>query len=266
MLDELARFQPAVLEANPAYLARLARFAAACNTRVFQPSIIVLTFELPTAAALRAIRTVFTSPLCSSYGSTEMGYVFMQCEQGRFHQNSAFCRVDFMPFAAAHGGPLLGRMLVTPFNHPWCQYVRFDVGDMLRLNRDGRCACGRDDGIVADSIDGRVKNAIFTDDGRLVSELRVDEALADCPGVFDYQIQQLSSARVTAHIVPADMHAPPHADDVSARLRALLGDAVKVQVDFIEDLPVAPSGKFRRVWSRIPFEVAALHRGDAVRG
>jgi len=64
-------------------MACLARFVWKTGVDVYQPPLITLTYEFPSALQLRAIRRVFRSPIASSYGSTEAGYVFMECEHGR---------------------------------------------------------------------------------------------------------------------------------------------------------------------------------------
>ena len=258
MLDELAEFQPLVLEANPSYLARLARFAAAHQLRVWQPALIILTYELPTHAACAVIRRVFSAPLVSSYGTTETGYVFMQCEHGCFHHNTAFCRVDFLPCSTTQGGPLLGRMLVTPFHNPWCQYVRFDVGDLIRLRRDGDCPCGRTHGFVADAIEGRIKNLTTTVAGRAVTEAQLDAVVARCPGVFDYQLQQhapgqYAIAIVSEPVAPGDMRG-----QVEGALGGLYGAGVQVSVTSVDELTPSASGKFRRAAAAHAFAAEEL--------
>jgi phenylacetate-CoA ligase len=143
ILAELADYQPAVLEANPSLIARLARFVWNTGAAVYQPPLITLTYEFPSALQLRAIRRVFCSPIASSYGSTEAGYVFMECEHGMLHQNTEFCRVDFAPLrdrVETHVG--VGRIFATTFRNPWFPLVRFDIGDIVRLHPGP--ACSRD--------------------------------------------------------------------------------------------------------------------------
>jgi len=48
MIRELAVFRPVILEANPSLLARLCRYISASGQTVFQPGLIVLTYENPT--------------------------------------------------------------------------------------------------------------------------------------------------------------------------------------------------------------------------
>ena len=178
MIEELNIFKPAVLEANPSYLARFCRYITAHNKTVFQPGIIVFTYEYPAGFHYRQIRQVFQVPMVSSYGTTETGYVFMQCEHGKLHQNSEFCRVDFQPFKTEQGGPFLGRILVTPFDNPWNYFIRFDTGDMVHLEESGKCACGRNSGLILDSINGRQVNLTLTCTGRLVTLFELDNALS----------------------------------------------------------------------------------------
>jgi phenylacetate-coenzyme A ligase PaaK-like adenylate-forming protein len=142
MVGEISAFAPVILEANPSFLARLSRHSFRKGLRVHSPALIVLTYENPSLLHLRQIRRVFTAPVASSYGSTEAGHIFMQCEAGRMHQVTAFCHVDFLPFRPEHGGPTLGRILVTTFDNPWRALLRFDTGDVVRLDEGGHCRAG----------------------------------------------------------------------------------------------------------------------------
>jgi phenylacetate-coenzyme A ligase PaaK-like adenylate-forming protein len=162
---------------NPSYLAKLCRYIATHDESVFQPDIIVFTYEYPLNLHIKQIQKVFDAPLVSSYGSTEVGYVFMECEFGKFHQNSKFCRVDFQPFKSEHGGPDLGRILVTTFNNPWYYIVRFNIGDLVRIDQQANCSCGRESGWILSAVEGRVKNITFTCDGRVVTLRELDNAL-----------------------------------------------------------------------------------------
>jgi len=95
----------------------------------------------------------------------------MQCEAGRLHQNVEHCHVDFQPLAARHGGPAVGRILVTTFHNPWRALVRFDMGDLVRLQPSRVRAV-----VIKDSpsmpSEGRVANATLSRAGRLVTSAR----------------------------------------------------------------------------------------------
>jgi len=207
MLDELEAFRPAVLEADPFYLAALAAFARDRALAVYQPAVITLTYSFPAKVFLNLIRQVFDAPLVSSYGSTETGYVFMECERGRLHQNTDSCHVDFVPLEAAHAsGPVLGRLLVTPFGHPVQCFLRFDIGDLAEAAPSGRCPCGRHAGLTLERIAGRAADVTAARDGRRVTVAEVDGVLAEIPEVRGFQVDQPDAGPVRVRLCLA-----PHA-------------------------------------------------------
>ncbi|MCX5752925.1 MAG: hypothetical protein NTW97_04665, partial [Candidatus Krumholzibacteria bacterium] len=113
MIAELNAFKPVILEANPSFLATLSRHVVRRALGVHSPAVIILTYENPSILHHRQIRRAFDAPVASSYGATETAYVFMECEAGCLHQVTESCHVDFLPFSPEHGGPNVGRILVT---------------------------------------------------------------------------------------------------------------------------------------------------------
>jgi len=73
IIRELEHFQPVILEANPSYLAKVARFAYRHNLAVYQPPVIIFTYENSGILAAGKSGRYFFSPLISSYGATEAG-------------------------------------------------------------------------------------------------------------------------------------------------------------------------------------------------
>jgi phenylacetate-coenzyme A ligase PaaK-like adenylate-forming protein len=255
MVAELNSYQPAVLEANPSYLARLCRYISAQGKQVYQPGMVVFTYEYPTRLHYRQIRQVFSAPMASSYGTTETGYVFMQCEQGNFHQNSEFCRVDFQPFKPEHGGPLLGRILVTPFNNPWSYIVRFDTGDVVRLDESGKCACGRNSGLILSSLAGRKINLTLTCSGRLVSLLELDNAVSLLAGISQYKLIQTDLRTYELHLVSHRSDKERLNDEASAILKRLYGQEAGITIIHDADIEPESSGKYLISRALFPIEL-----------
>jgi phenylacetate-CoA ligase len=255
MIEELNIFQPAVLEANPSYLARLCRYISASRKTVFQPGIIVFTYEYPAGLHYRQIRPVFPVPMASSYGTTETGYVFMQCEEGRFHQNSEFCRVDFQPFKTEHGGPLLGRILVTPFNNPWNYYLRFDTGDMVNLEESGRCACGRNSGLILSSVNGRQVNLTLTCAGRLVTLFELDRALTTIGDIDSYQLIQQDTGTYKLRIVSQNPYKSYLDDKITQILTTLYDNEANIIIVHEKDIAPETSGKYLLAKAVFPLDL-----------
>jgi phenylacetate-coenzyme A ligase PaaK-like adenylate-forming protein len=255
MIRELAVFQPVILEANPSLLAKLCRYIYESKQTVFQPGLIVLTYENPTNVHYRQIRRVFTCPAASSYGTTETGYVFMQCEEGKFHQNTQFCRVDFQPLKKQHGGPALGRILVTPFNNEWYHLVRFDVGDLVRLDDSEKCACGRHSGMILSATEGRFVNATLTCAGRLVTSRELDNNLSVLSEIDEYKLEQTTPDHYELHIASRQTNKQKLSESAVSVLRGLYGKEAKISVLHEEAVAAEISGKFRISKTLFPLKI-----------
>ena len=223
---------------------------------IASPDVITFTYELPSALHLRAIRQVFQSPLVSSYGTTETGFVMETCEGGRYHENLAYNRIEYIPLKEAYGGPDLGRMVVSTFGNPWACMLRFDVGDLVRISRNG-CSCGREEGFIAESIEGRVSNSTFTPDGRLVTTAMVDRAVSVIPGLREYDLSQTDKDRYVLKLVTVGK--PEDTKELGyEELRALYGPEGKYTVEIVDELLPGPAGKYRRTHTEFEFDEWAL--------
>jgi phenylacetate-coenzyme A ligase PaaK-like adenylate-forming protein len=245
MIRELNTFQPAVLEANPSYLARLCRYINKRHRTVFQPGAIVFTYEYTSHFYFRQISKVFpTVPMISSYGTTETGYVFMQCENGRLHQNTEYSRVDFQPFRSEHGGPLLGRILVTPLNNHWSYLLRFDTGDIVQLEASGKCDCGRNLGLILSSLHGRRANLTLTCGGRLVTLNELDSALCVLQGIEEYELVQADDSVYELHLVSQRLDKEKLGEDATRILKRLYGKEAKTSIVYRAAIAPERSGKY----------------------
>ena len=257
MAQEINLFRPVVLEANPSFLARLSRHIVRHRLRVVSPALIILTYENPSVLHYRQIGLAFDSPIASSYGSTEAGYVFMECQAGRMHQVTEACHVDFLPFAPEHGGPRLGRILVTTFDNPWRSLVRFDTGDVVGLDGQSPCPCGCREGLSLVSVEGRTGNLTLTSEGRAVTQGEVDRALAHVPGLVEYQVLQTSRTAYTLRYVTEGVEARSVDGVAREALQAVYGGAV-ITAEAVEAIAPDPPGKYRLVKSMESIDADAL--------
>jgi phenylacetate-CoA ligase len=258
MVGELNAFKPVILEANPSFLARLSRHIVRRRLRVPSPAIIILTYENPSILHRRQISRAFDAPIASSYGATEAGYVFMECEAGRLHQVTESCHVDFLPFKAEHGGPDVGRILVTTFDNPWRSLVRFDIGDIVRLDAAAPCPCGRHEGLTLLSVEGRTVSLTLTPDGSAVTQGAVDRALGTVRGLGEYQLLQTASSAYRLRFVPGGDEPRLVAGAAVAALRTVYGPAAVITVEPVEGIAPDPPGKYALTRALEPIEPDAL--------
>lgn len=257
MARELAEFRPVILEANPSLLAQLAFWAMDTDTPLVSPEVIVFTYEFPSAVSLSAIRKVFSAPFVSSYGSTETGFVMEQCENGKMHQNTEFCRIDYQPLKEEFGGPEIGRILVSTFGNPWNRIIRFDIGDLIRLAPSAACACGRGEGLIAESVEGRTANVTFAVGGGLVTTGMLDRRLALIPELRDYALTQKTPSCYELQAVLTDDSARVKAG-LEQALREVYGENGRYKILPTRKIMTGPAGKYRRTQTEFEFDEKGL--------
>ena len=239
MLAEWREFAPLGVEADPAYLAIIARAAIARGARLPVPEFITLTYETTTRAMRRDIERAFGAPVFQLYGATEAGVLFMECELGLLHPNERHSHVDLVPLP---GRGRLARVLVTTLGRAWMPLLRYDIGDVVRVAESRDCACGlKSDGPLLERVEGRQSDCIEVG-GETVTPLLLDDAIHDALGL-EATIEQWQLSRDDLLVV--DPKNPGSAAQAAAAVSAVLGRAIRGE----RVAAIAPeaSGKYRLV-------------------
>jgi phenylacetate-coenzyme A ligase PaaK-like adenylate-forming protein len=246
MAEEIESFQPDIIEADPAYLSIFSLSNLTAGHELYKPKCIVLTYEFPSCMHYRQIHRAFPGiPVVSSYGSTETGHVFTQCETGNFHPNIATCYVDVQPLRKEFGNPSVGRILVSSLENPWFVLLRYDIGDLV-FSRDGvKCSCGRSEGLIIGGIEGRVRDITFDTKGHVVTLKRLDDALESVEPLSGYKVVQTERRRYTMHY-SADSEASSNLGNVVLEiLHNLYGKDAVIDISRSSALTPEQSGKFQ---------------------
>jgi phenylacetate-CoA ligase len=239
MLAEWREFAPRGVEADPAYLAIIARAAIARGVRLPAPEFITLTYETTTRAMRRDIERAFDAPVFQLYGATEAGVLFMECEHGRLHPNERHSHVDLVPLP---GAGRLARVLVTTLGRAWMPLLRYDIGDVVRVAESRDCPCGlKSDGPLLERVEGRQSDCIEVG-GETVTPLMLDDAIHEVLGP-ESTIEQWQLAGDDLLVVD-----PSNADS-AARSATAVGAVLGRPVRGERVAAIAPeaSGKYRLV-------------------
>jgi phenylacetate-CoA ligase len=239
MLDEWREFAPRGVEADPAYLAIIARAAIGRAARLPAPEFITLTYETTTRAMRRDIERAFGAPVFQLYGATEAGVLFMECEHGLLHPNERHSHVDLVPLP---GRRRLARVLVTTLGRAWMPLLRYDIGDVVLVAELRDCPCGlKSDGPLLERVEGRQSDCTEVG-GETVTPLMIDDAIHDAlgPGAT---LEQWQLAGDDLLVVD-----PKNADS-AARAAAAVGGELGRAIRGERVAAIAPeaSGKYRLV-------------------
>ena len=239
MLAEWREFAPRGVEADPAYLAIIARAALARGQPLPVPEFITLTYETTTRAMRRDIGRAFDAPVFQLYGATEAGVLFMECEFGRLHPNERHSHVDLVPLP---GGDRLARVLVTTLGRAWMPLLRYDIGDVVRVAESRDCPCGlKSDGPLLERVEGRQSDCTEVG-GQTITPLMLDDAIHAALGpAATLEQWQLAGDE----LVVVDPGNAGSETTSAAAVGAVLGKAIRGQ----RVTAIAPeaSGKYRLV-------------------
>lgn len=195
----------------------------------------------------RDIERAFGCPVFDTYGAREVMLIASECghHQG-LHVNADHLVLETVD---ASGRPVpagvSGDVALTDLHNPGMPLVRYLNGD--RATRALRpCACGRGLPLLA-SVDGRRLDLIETPDGRHVpGEFFVYALLEFADAVRQWQVVQTAADTVRVLLVAA----PPPLPAVlrarlAARLHAVTGAALRVEIVEVEHIAPTASGKRR---------------------
>jgi phenylacetate-CoA ligase len=242
MLREWSDFAPSSVEADPAYLAIIARAALEHGVRLPRPDFITLTYETTTRAMRRDIGRALDAPLYQLFGATEAGVLFMECEHGRLHPNEQHSHIDLVPLPGARG---LARVLVTTLGRAWMPLLRYDLGDVVRVAESDDCPCGlRSDGPLLERVEGRQSDCTEAG-GETITPLMLDDAIHAALGP-DATMEQWQLAGDTLHVVDSESSSSAEScASAAAAVGALL--ARRVRSERVGAIAPEASGKYRLV-------------------
>ena len=133
--------------------------------------------------------------------------------------------------------------------------LRFDVGDIIRLDEIQECICGRNTGLIVKSIEGRFINATLTCDGRLITLRALDDTISALDGLEEYRLEQPSSGVYELHLATKRGDKDKLSDEDTRILRKLYGKESVISIIYEDYLSPEDSGKYMLAKTLFPLNV-----------
>lgn len=208
---------------------------------------IYTTAETVEPSTRRLLEGVFGAPVFDIYGSNELGPVAWQCRaQAGHHVSEESTILELLPVPGSDAG----RIVATSLGNLAMPLIRYDTADLARGFASSTCACGRTVGRLA-RIEGRSVDTVVTRDGRRISPWYFTDRIEVLPGMRRFQIVQSDIDRFLVRAQIAQDAPADTAERIVAAVRAIVGEAAAVAVEFAAQIDPPPGRKFRVVESRI---------------
>ena len=199
------------------------------------------------------IEAVFQCKIFNRYGSREVGDIACECAaHAGMHIFTRGCYVEIVD-DDGHRLPdgMEGEILVTSLTNKVMPLVRYAIGDRGILSPDETCICGRR-GLKLKKISGRNVDAFRKADGTLVDGEYFTHLLYFRDWVKKFQVIQEDYQTIVFKIVgSAPNGKPEECKEIIQNTKKVMGDQCVVRFDFVDDIPLASSGKYRYTISKV---------------
>jgi len=248
-VSAIQRFRPTLIDGYPSALVAIARVADRLGVALPQPNAIITSAETLLPAWREDIETGFSCRVFDQYSSSEPSCFWCNCEEGGMHVNpecgiSEIVRQDGSQVAPGEEG----EVVTTSFLNHTTPLIRYCLGDVAVMGRNGECPCGRQMPLV-EKVVGRVDDIFFIPDRGYVG--RLDPIFKGLRNIIEAQIVQETLATIRVLIVPGDGFDESVSEKLTENLRAKVGKNVAIQCVLTDKIARGANGKFRTVVSQV---------------
>ncbi|MDD5390410.1 MAG: hypothetical protein PHD37_13770 [Gallionellaceae bacterium] len=243
-LHEWARaiqtWRPTLLYGYASAMSELARYILASRLPMPESLIgVYSTAEMLADSQRELMQQAYACKVFNQYGCREVPNIAWECRHGHMH---VFADLVHLESVAIEGED---RFLVTSLSNRLMPFIRYDIGDSGRL-LDGECECGSPFPLMEMGM-CRQNDLIRTRAGKTLHPSCFNRLLYGMTQIRQYQWVQTEIGRLTLNLVA---EAPLSAATLSSlrdRLRQEVDAEMRLEVNYLDDIPRTAAGKHRFV-------------------
>jgi phenylacetate-CoA ligase len=195
------------------------------------------------------IEDTFGCKVNSTYSASETGRIGFECERcDGFHLNIDLNALRVVDESGRDVPPgEVGEIVVSNLHNRAMVLLNYRLGDWGALAAQP-CPCGRTLPLLA-RLEGRHSEQITLGDGRVLSALVVDMLLKhETDAALKVQVVNPAPGDLIWRIVPfAGTDREAMRRSLLAKGKEVFGDHTRIDVQFVDDIPPTPAGKFAKV-------------------
>lgn len=251
-VEDLIHFSPEYLVGFPSTILEIAKYGIANGYNFPENKVkaIFPTAETITEETRYYIEKFFKAKLYNQYASSEGAPFIIECEKGNLHlelQTGVFEVLDENNQPAQSG-----RLIVTSFTTTGTPLVRYDIGDSITLeDAEKKCTCGNNNPLVKEIL-GRIDDFIYSVENGKINLGNVSNTLKDTKGIIRFQAVQNKLDELELYVVvDQEIYSKQIEKVFLSNWRDRVGDVMKIHINYVNEIPVEGSGKYRIVKNNI---------------
>lgn len=244
IIDEIATYQPAWIDADSTHLAYLLRHYAERGLAPPAVQAIMLSYTLSTGVARRQIREAFPGvPTAEVLMMTEFGYVAVECPAGNMHLNAKSFYTELVRDGEHIRPGELGELVCTSLRDRLLPHIRYGTGDVYRLLGDCDCGFGSHD-LPAVCFEGRWRHMMCRDGEIRLTPRGLDELVGDNPALDVYRLSQIQNSHFRFQYIGSRIDVSSTDALRDALVAALGGGLLRLDFERVDHIATDRTGKF----------------------
>ncbi len=243
-VEKISKFQPRVILGNTYSLMGLAEYLQSTTSdRLSVNPDLIISWAGPLYDHERVVlENVFQCPSTNIYGTREIGHIASQCQHRtmHIHQEDVYLESSHDDSDTTTPGELLATTLV-PTPMPFIRYITGDLGILA----DSECPCGVNLKVIKE-LTGRVSEIFTTTDGQKIPPgfwCQVFMDVKQDAAIRQFQVVYQPNDRACIRIVKGPTYNEDIESFLKSRIRKDLGSKIQPNFEYLESIPLHPSGK-----------------------
>jgi len=251
-IEDLITFKPKYFVGFPSTIFELAKYGKN-NGYDFPANTVKAIFptaETVTNMMRTTIESFFKTKMYDQYASSEGAPFIFECENGNLHlelQSGVFEVLDDNNRKAT-----TGKLVITSFTTKGTPLIRYDIGDSITLEEENRiCGCGNNNPLVKE-IKGRIDDFVYSPQNGKINLGNISNTLKGTKGIIKFQaVQEKLDAIKILLVVDRELYSSKTEKIYLENWRDRIGNKMELSLDYVEEIEVEKSGKFRFVKNHI---------------
>lgn len=265
-LGRLTSFHPVLIDGYAESFNYLASHLGSAKSRPsLRPRGIISSAQALPDESRRIIEDAFGARVFDKYGSREFSGIAYECDAHNGHHIMA---ESYIVEILKDGGKArpgeVGEVVITDLNNLCLPFIRYRVGDLAEAMDEAKaCACGR--GLPRmGRIEGRVQSLVIGAKGRVLPGTFFSHLFKDYDYlVRQYQVVQEEREAIILKIVKGSRFASDLFErEILSVLRLYLGEGTRIEVQFVDLIPLVRTGKRQAVVSKLSLDFQKLSYPD----
>jgi phenylacetate-CoA ligase len=252
-VEALRRIRPHVLSGYSVAIEQLAEAVIAAGGLASTPRLVYTGSMATSERCRRLVEQAFGVRPLDVYATMETGPLAWECPEypGDYHLNDDVQLIEIVDDEGRRvPDGATGEVVVTPLTCLSNPLFRYRLGDLAARRRHD-CPCGRGLALLG-PIAGRSTEIVRTPDGRVLNTALLGSCFSKQLEIRRWQAHQTAPDALRILLVVSPEWTEQGREAALATMRHNLGQAIRYELVVVDDIPLAPNGKFQTI---VPLQV-----------